>query len=111
MDSNIVLIVGLAASTAVTAVAQIWRERQSTNREIRQRKWDKEDRMEARLESAHVLEVWDAKSDARQSDVLDKIQENTDLSEKAFEVGNNTNAKILALHAKIERGLATKEDK
>lgn len=66
-------------------------------RESRNRKWDLEDRKNARREMESKVESVKQETVAAHEVVVRKIEENTELSRTAFSEANNVNKKFLAL--------------
>ena len=109
MDTNtLTAITGGLTFLGIVAsiVRQYLAEKAKERRDILQRQWEKEDREAKALELAETLkretERLEAGSKQRSLAVLDKIQENTDVSVKAFNEANNVNDKLLKIHERID---------
>jgi len=88
-ELNFILITTIAGivTTILTTFVSIYREN-------RNRKWDLEDRRTARDEQRNLI----VENTAEQTKVLSTmIDENTELSKKAFTEANNFNNKLIAL--------------
>lgn len=88
MDNNVVTAVAVGASAILGQLLTIWRERQRRKLDVRNRRWDAEDRERTAVERAKNL--------------LGKLQENTDISVAAFKEANQVNLKLSAVHDRID---------
>jgi hypothetical protein len=70
-------------------------------REWRNRKWDLEDRERARKELAEKVESAQTLAISKQKEMLDKIEENTNISREAFTEANGVNQKLLLLQNQL----------
>lgn len=80
----------------VAAIVPIVMYRMQMAREKRNREWDLADREAARQKLVKVAEV-------AHKDVIQKIEENTEISRGAFNEANNVNQKILMLSNQINQ--------
>jgi len=70
-------------------------------REKRNRQWDLEDRERARVVLAKTAEIVAVETDMKQQKVIQKIEENTELSRGAFKEANDVNQKLLTMQSMI----------
>ncbi len=108
MDAQAIVQITILATTISGFLFQAYQMRQKEKAEKRQREWDLEDRRLAREEQAlarerialkveaSALEVQKA-TDKQTETLVNKIDENTELSRVAFKEANSLNAKIAAV--------------
>jgi hypothetical protein len=99
--------VALALITLAGFGLQMWKEsmnrKADADKEARNRQWDLEDRERARKElEMKVTEAQQTAVVANEA-VIQKIDENTEISRNAFKEANNTNQKLLELAHAIDQ--------
>lgn len=101
VEQSTMIQIILLLTLVVTKGFEVYNERQKRARERELRAWDLEDRERARQELA-------AKVATTHEKVIEKIEENTNLSREAFTAGreayteaNNVNAKLLTISTQI----------
>lgn len=89
----ITIIVTTLGTTITTLVMQVI----SWMREGRRHKWEVEQLIWDRKERVRVAEALRKHTDVKAEQLVSKIDENTEISSKAFEVANNVNEKLVAI--------------
>lgn len=100
--TSIITFLGIVAEGVRRYFGDKWKaELDAKNREL-----DRQDRIDKANEIAEHLRLETARLEAsgraRTEKVMDKIQENTDVSVKAFTEANNVNEKLVKLHEAIQ---------
>jgi hypothetical protein len=99
--------VALALITLAGFGLQMWKEsmnrKSDAEKEARNRAWDLEDRERARRELEIKVTAAQATAVVANEAVIQKIDENTEISRNAFKEANNTNQKLLELSRAIDQ--------
>lgn len=88
--ATIITILGATISTLIMQIAQWMREGRKHKWEVDQMMWDRKDRQ-------RVAQDMKDHADRRTAALATKIDENTEISVKAFDVANNVNEKLVAI--------------
>jgi hypothetical protein len=122
LSETLITALLLAASTAINALLQMWRDLRKDRRDDRDRAWERQDRKEkaealastvtseaARVASGLASTVTDTAArleeltQRRTGQVLARIAENTAISTEAFKEANAVNSKLLQVHKRIDK--------
>ncbi len=94
VDQSTLIQICLLLTLVVTKGFEVYFDRQKQAREKLLRQWDLEDRERARQELAARVATTHKK-------VIEKIEENTNISREAFTEANNVNVKLLRMSNQI----------
>jgi hypothetical protein len=102
LDPNVFTGIAVALSGVVTQSLNIYRERRHRRDEVENRKWDLQDRAAKAEHTVETVKAAVETTTTQTNKVLEKIQENTQISSHAFLASNDLNTKLLKVHRRMD---------